>query len=157
MICPVKWVCWSLELAETILRVRDTFSNLLLFTVTGSSCRIESYNPSDEDEVCLGARKSQVALLDFPRPWLFTLQLLFIIFKFPDLGVNHFRAITEINLNTENSFRKVPFSQPFLSLSGFVLILPLLFPSRNHHQLVGQNSHHHIFPSEKYLQSLYLL
>ena len=71
MICPVEWVCWSLELAETILRVRDTFSNLLLFVVTGLSCRMESYNPLDEDEVCRGARKSRVALLDVPRPWVF--------------------------------------------------------------------------------------
>ena len=83
-------------------------------------------------------------------PEFFTLQLLFINFKFPDLGVNHFCAITEINLNnTENSFLEVPFSQPFLSLSGLVLILPLFFPSRNNHQLVGQNYHHHIFPSKK--------
>ena len=90
-------------------------------------------------------------------PEFFTLQLLFINFKFPDLGVNHFCAITEINLNnTENSFLEVPFSQPFLSLSGLVLILPLFFPSRNNHQLVGQNYHHHIFPSKKKISSPYI-
>lgn len=102
-------------------------------------CRMKSYNPSGEDEVCRGARRSRVALLDFPRPWFFNLQLLFINFKFPDLGVNHFHAIMESSLNnTEKAlFLRYFFSQPFLSLSGFVLILPLLFPSRNNHQLVG--------------------
>lgn len=62
-------------------------------------CRMKSYNPSGEDEVCRGARRSRVALLDFPRPWFFNLQLLFINFKFPDLGVNHFHAIMESSLN----------------------------------------------------------
>lgn len=102
-------------------------------------CRMKSYNPSGEDEVCRGARRSRVALLDFPRPWFSNLQLLFINFKFPDLGVNHFHAIMESSLNnTEKAlFLRYFFSQPFLSLSGFVLILPLLFPSRNNHQLVG--------------------
>lgn len=122
-------------------------------------CRMKSYNPSGEDEVCRGARRSRVALLDFPQPWFFNLQLLFINFKFPDLGVNHFHAIMESSLNnTEKAlFLRYFFSQPFLSLSGFVLILPLLFPSRNNHQLVGQNYHHHIFPSTKISPALYLL
>ena len=40
----------------------------------------EGFNPSDKNEVCQGARKSQEASLDFPQPWLFELQLLFTYF-----------------------------------------------------------------------------
>ena len=40
----------------------------------------EGFNPSNRNEVCQGAGKSQAALLDFQQLWVFDLQLLFTHF-----------------------------------------------------------------------------
>ena len=71
MTCPAKWVPWSLEIVESTLTI--FFYSEILILKPGKAL-------SNKNEVCQGAGKIQVAVLDFPKPWLYDLQLLFTHF-----------------------------------------------------------------------------
>ena len=67
MICPMKWVSWSLGIMEDVLQVENTFSNSFFTIVTSSALQKEkALIHHMKNGVRQRAGKNPVAILGFP-------------------------------------------------------------------------------------------